>query len=218
MMPRRSPPPPPSSKEQVRSTSQAAEKEMLESKSSRTGQAPIGAFWSTQHAQNPPVVENNRPLFEKEQIKTSLTKQNQNRMDIRNSADFSIHDSQKTIMPNPGEKPSFQTAAFNTFVADFDTSKVNSGSTGGDSKDSLSRRKELEAEVQNLKEQLEKTNMEKKEINSKYEELSTICRSQRQEIQHLKQALAAAPASSVTNCRLKSNPQLQTQVNFTLIP
>ncbi|XP_020081129.1 AP2-associated protein kinase 1-like isoform X3 [Ananas comosus] len=210
MMPRRSPPPPPSSKEQVRSTSQAAEQEMLESKLSRTGQAPIGAFWSTQHAQNPPVVENNRPLFEKEQIKTSLTKQNQNRMDIRNSADFSIHDSQKTIMPNPGGKPSFQTAAFNTFVADFDTSKVNSGSTGGDSKDNLSRRKELEEEVQNLKEQLKKTNMEKKEINSKYEELSTICHSQRQEIQHLKQALAAAPASSLTNCSLKSNPQLQT--------
>ncbi|KAB1224880.1 hypothetical protein CJ030_MR1G008846 [Morella rubra] len=85
----------------------------------------------------------------------------------------------------------FQDVAFNTFVAEFDTNKFTSGVS-----DSKSRKEEaLEAEVENLKEELKQAHLEKAEITSKFEKLSAICRSQRQEIQELKQALAARTPS-----------------------
>ncbi|XP_061351166.1 actin-regulating kinase 1 [Gastrolobium bilobum] len=84
----------------------------------------------------------------------------------------------------------FQDQAFNTFVAEFDTTKLNSG-LGNKSE----REEALEAEVEKLREQLKETNLEKAEITSKYEKLSAICRSQRQELQDLKQALAARTPS-----------------------
>ena len=86
---------------------------------------------------------------------------------------------------------SFQNDAFNTFVAEFDTSKLSSGSNANKS----GREDELEAETERLKEQLKQANLEKSEITSKFEKLSAICRSQRQEIQELKQALAATTPS-----------------------
>ncbi|KAJ0037378.1 hypothetical protein Pint_24099 [Pistacia integerrima] len=53
----------------------------------------------------------------------------------------------------------------------------------------------LEDEIERLKVQLKQANLEKAEMTSKFEKLSAICRSQRQEIQELKQALAARSAS-----------------------
>ncbi|KAK9124989.1 hypothetical protein Scep_013835 [Stephania cephalantha] len=49
----------------------------------------------------------------------------------------------------------------------------------------------LAAEVDRLKELLKQANLEKDEITAKYEKLTAICRSQRQEIQELKQSLAS---------------------------
>ncbi|KAM0052247.1 hypothetical protein Hdeb2414_s0007g00246021 [Helianthus debilis subsp. tardiflorus] len=56
-----------------------------------------------------------------------------------------------------------------------------------------STRKEelLEAEVKRLREELKKANLEKSEINSEYEKLTTICRSQRQQLHTIKQALSS---------------------------
>ncbi|XP_027340336.1 AP2-associated protein kinase 1 isoform X2 [Abrus precatorius] len=93
-------------------------------------------------------------------------------------------------MPTMENTSNFQDQAFNTFVAEFDTAKLNSG-LGNKSE----REEELEAEVEKLKEQLEEANLEKAEITAKYEKLSAICRSQRQELQELKQALAARTPS-----------------------
>lgn len=80
----------------------------------------------------------------------------------------------------------FQDEAFDTFVAEFDTRKISSGVSNNKTK-----HKALEAGVEMLKEQLKQANLEKAEMTSKFEKLSAICRSQRQEIQELKQAVAA---------------------------
>ena len=71
-MPRRNPPPPP--REQSNSS--------LSHGRSRAGDAPLGAFWVTQHAQGAQAADNRKPLFDEEPIKPSLSsKQNQSRMD-----------------------------------------------------------------------------------------------------------------------------------------
>ncbi|KAI3826914.1 hypothetical protein L1987_00974 [Smallanthus sonchifolius] len=49
----------------------------------------------------------------------------------------------------------------------------------------------LEAEVKRLREELKAANLEKSEISSEYEKLITICRSQRQQLHGIKQALAS---------------------------
>ncbi|KAJ0611940.1 hypothetical protein HanHA300_Chr01g0021511 [Helianthus annuus] len=55
----------------------------------------------------------------------------------------------------------------------------------------LSQEELLEAEVKRLREELNKANLEKSEINSEYEKLTTICRSQRQQLHTIKQALSS---------------------------
>ncbi|XP_020110159.1 probable serine/threonine-protein kinase DDB_G0276461 isoform X2 [Ananas comosus] len=222
LMPRRSPPPPPSSREQVRNISPSTEKATQHSRSSpgmsKAAEAPLGVFWSTQHAQDSQAAETNKPpLFDEEPIKPSFN-QNQNILDTRSSPpaerpvrsgqsvgksvrtnfrsndgaseDFEIrffpdlqHGSHKTKLSHPESKPTFKNEASNNFVGEFDSNNGN-----------VSRIKELELELDNLKEQLKKANLEKAEITSKYEKLSAICRSQRQEIQELKHAIAATPS------------------------
>lgn len=55
-----------------------------------------------------------------------------------------------------------------------------------------SRKEELlEAEVKRLRQELKAANLEKSEISSEYEKLTTICRSQRQQLHGIKQALAS---------------------------
>jgi len=85
----------------------------------------------------------------------------------------------------------FQDEAFNTFVTEFDSNKLSSRV----SRDKGGKEEALEAEIEKLKEQLKQVNSEKAEITSKFEKLSAICRSQRQEIQKLKQTLAARTPS-----------------------
>ncbi|KAF5738360.1 AP2-associated protein kinase 1 isoform X3 [Tripterygium wilfordii] len=85
----------------------------------------------------------------------------------------------------------FQDEAFNTFVSEFDASNVNPVM----SSNRPGNEETLEAEIERLRDQLKQVNSEKAEITSKFDKLSAICRSQRQEIQELKQALAARTPS-----------------------
>lgn len=86
----------------------------------------------------------------------------------------------------------FQDEAFNTFVAEFD-SKTFSSRIGDIA--ASHKKEDLEAEVEQLKEQLKQATLERAEMSYKYEKLSAICQSQRQEIQELKQALVACTPS-----------------------
>ncbi|PWA39841.1 hypothetical protein CTI12_AA541850 [Artemisia annua] len=77
----------------------------------------------------------------------------------------------------------------------------------------VSSRKEelLEAEVAKLKEQLKQANIEKSELNSEYEKLSTICRSQRQQLHGIKQALASSTPPDKSTYKSQSSPEIQQQ-------
>lgn len=200
------------------------------------GGAPLGAFWSTLHAKDskgpvfdedlrgentlklaqhssenhghvgsvsPPRGHNLRATS---QTKRSTYGNTLKRYDDRHSEDFEIrflsenkdHDSEKNKATSTENVVISKNETFNTFVAEFDTSKLNSGNN---------RKEELEAEVERLKEQLKQANLEKAEITSKYEKLSAICRSQRQEIQELKQALAArTPSPNKDGSKLQTSP------------
>ncbi|GKA92309.1 AP2-associated protein kinase 1-like protein isoform X1 [Tanacetum coccineum] len=70
---------------------------------------------------------------------------------------------------------------------------------------------QLEAEVERLREQLTQVNMEKSELSSKYEKLSAICRSQRQELHELKQTLASRTPSPNKSASKSPSPALQNQ-------
>ncbi|XP_019453600.1 PREDICTED: probable serine/threonine-protein kinase DDB_G0276461 isoform X2 [Lupinus angustifolius] len=106
-----------------------------------------------------------------------------------------------------GERPksctenalTFQGQDFNAFVAEFSATNLDSGPVH-----KSDREEALVAEVEKLKEQLKVANMEKAEITSKYEKLSAICRSQKQELQNLKQALAVR--TSPTSPAILSSP------------
>lgn len=99
-----------------------------------------------------------------------------------------------------------QGEAFNAFVAEFCTNKPSPGNNTKEPE----KKELMEAEVEKLKQQLSRANMEKSEITSKYEKLSAICRSQRQEIQELKQALAArTPSPNRDTTRDQASPGSQ---------
>ncbi|WVY99692.1 hypothetical protein V8G54_025762 [Vigna mungo] len=216
-MPRRNPPPPPSSGE-PKTTPQPS----LASRGGSSG-GQLGAFWSSQHAKDPLVTEDkSKPIFDEEpsshhmplkhdrlrpeneqlakNVSTSKVVNAQthtvkssthgklNKPDTKPSKDFEINLFQdKDRMENTAN---FQNQAFNSFVAEFDTTKLNTGLNN-----KSEREQALEAEVEKLKEQLKEANVEKAEITSKFEKLSAICRSQRQELQDLKQALAGRTPS-----------------------
>ncbi|XP_020595696.1 AP2-associated protein kinase 1 isoform X2 [Phalaenopsis equestris] len=199
--PRRSPPPPPSFKEKGGNSS--PQPPMVGASGNH-----MGAFWSTQFAQDSQVVEDKGPLFDEEPVSQTLknTQINQGRTSFSveqraqpsqtgiykgvedgRTEDFKIRSSQEN-------KATFQNESFRAFVGDFD-SNMNNNIT-------KSRREEvLEAEMGKLKEQLKQSNLEKAEITSKYEKLSSICRSQRKELQELKLALAALSPPSVKDSR-----------------
>ncbi|KAI3740054.1 hypothetical protein L2E82_30471 [Cichorium intybus] len=61
----------------------------------------------------------------------------------------------------------------------------------------------LKAEVEKLREQLKQANLEKSEINSEYQKLSTICRSQRQQLHGIKQALASTTPPNKTASKIQ---------------
>ncbi|XP_042061304.1 probable serine/threonine-protein kinase DDB_G0280111 [Salvia splendens] len=116
----------------------------------------------------------------------------------------SLNHNSERLKPSKAEvTPSFQNDAFNAFVADFDVSKQspNNNHRKPEKEDML------EAEVEKLKEQLANVSAEKTEVTSKYEKLSAICKSQRQEIQDLKHALAArTPSHSADSSRNLASP------------
>ncbi|KAL0379925.1 UNVERIFIED_CONTAM: putative serine/threonine-protein kinase DDB [Sesamum angustifolium] len=87
--------------------------------------------------------------------------------------------------------PTFQNDAYNAFVTEFNTPTQSPSNN----RQKAEKEEMLEAEVEKLKVQLAHVSAEKAEITSKYEKLTAICRSQRQEIQDLKQALAARTPS-----------------------
>lgn len=106
-------------------------------------------------------------------------------------SDDSNLSTERSRSQKPEGTPTFQNDAFNAFVAEFGGNK-KSPSTNGQRPE---KQEFLEAELKKVREQLAHANTEKAEITSKYEKLSAICRSQRQEIQDLKQALAARTPS-----------------------
>ncbi|XP_026425576.1 probable serine/threonine-protein kinase DDB_G0276461 [Papaver somniferum] len=201
-MPQRSPPPPPSSKEPVQTLG--------------GGGAPLGAFWSTQHAKTSPGTDKSSPIFDEEpnrghpeisppkdlnmrsrsawisqesSIRKSVDSPSKD-FEIKFYSDDADRGSGKTGVSQT-DKVTSQNETFDTFVADFDTAKLDPGSSNSES----TKEQSLKVEVDKLKEQLQQSNLEKAEITAKYEKLSAICRSQRQELQELKQALAARTPS-----------------------
>ncbi|ESW21353.1 hypothetical protein PHAVU_005G063700 [Phaseolus vulgaris] len=216
-MPRRNPPPPPSSGE-PKTTPQPS----LASKGGGSG-GQLGAFWSSQHAKDSLVTEDkSKPIFDEEPSSHHMSlkhdslrpeieqlAKNLNTGKVVNAQTHTVKSSTHGKLHKPDTTPSkdfeinlfqdkdrmentanFQNKAFNTFVAEFDTTKLNPGHNN-----KSEREQALQAEVEKLKEQLKEANVEKAEITSKFDKLSAICRSQRQELQDLKQALAARTPS-----------------------
>ncbi|XP_059651805.1 uncharacterized protein LOC132299292 isoform X3 [Cornus florida] len=228
-MPRRSPPAPPSA-EPTRNVSPP-------SLSSRPGGggAPLGAFWSSQHAKDTLFTEDkDGPKFDEEPGSHSspLKEENihphpvqkkvhgkaVNRSENDPSKDFEIKLSRDELDRGTGRPKAsksesttaFQNETFNTFVAEFDTDKLSHGLNSKKSGNEVM----LEAEVERLKEQLKQANTEKAEITSKYEKLSSICRSQRQEIQELKQTVAArTPSPNRDASQNQASPGFQSSPN-----
>lgn len=237
VMPRRNPPPPP--REQSDSS--------VSYGSSNAGDAPLGAFWGTQHAQGSQVTDDRNPLFDEEPIKPPpSSKYNQSRMDISTSTPGDKHghsgqasrsttrnfvsnnglmgssgtnlfmESQSSVknkVSQPESKPKSGKDPFNSFVADFDANNLHLGTTA------TGKTSELEAEVSSLKEQLKKTTLEKAEMTAKYEKLSAICRSQRQEIQELKRTVAETtppPSIKVSSRIPESGSQRKEKIEGTV--
>ncbi|CAA0808884.1 Protein kinase superfamily protein [Striga hermonthica] len=221
-MPRRSPPPPPSS--------EAPQNVSSNSNNSRASDnlGPLGAFWTTQHAQNSETMEEKaKPKYDEDTNKNKLSGNEKIRPDghtvshmpAQMEQNFQSHAhknaqgrpasrlsggptkdlnlfpnnsnnvSERSKEPKPEVTPAVQqNDDYNAFISVFNSTTEQS--LGGDRQKS-DKEEMLEAEVEKLKEQLAHVNAEKAEITSKYEKLSAICRSQRQEIQDLKLALAA---------------------------
>ncbi|XP_010522383.1 PREDICTED: probable serine/threonine-protein kinase DDB_G0276461 isoform X2 [Tarenaya hassleriana] len=180
-VPRRSPPPPPSGES--------------------AGGGQLGAFWSTQHAKN--------SLFADGEPNSYSNTSKSERVSHKNPSPVSgeARAAQRNVHPNNTSPATDRTKvskddAFNTFVAEFDSKKLDSGTGNNKS----AKEDALGAEIERLKQQLEQANSEKAEITAKFEKLSAICRSQRQELQELKQTLASKTASSSS----RESPQTRT--------
>lgn len=111
--------------------------------------------------------------------------------DLSLFSDSSTHNSEISRPLKAEVPPSFQDDSFNAFVAEFNINKQSPNN----SYQKPEKKDTLEAEVEKLKEQLANVSAEKAEVTSKYEKLSAICKSQRQEIQDLKLALATKTSS-----------------------
>ncbi|CAI9103203.1 OLC1v1001649C1 [Oldenlandia corymbosa var. corymbosa] len=187
--PRRSPPPPPSAAESARNSPQT-----MHNNRQSGGGGPLGAFWTSQHAKDSYVSEeNNRPKFDEESTNHGQPKHENNLFEKSASRRSPGEVDVERIREGANASKTESTAsaqAFNAFVAEFGdklSPQSNSRKSG--------KEEYLEAEIEKLKEQVTQIKQEKSEIISKNEKLSAICRSQRQEIQELKQALAARTPS-----------------------
>lgn len=198
-VPRRAPPPvPPSAGETNRSSPQSHNPGM------HGANGPLGAFWNSEHAKNVVPDDKTRPRYDEELSSYDQTSPSSSRVvnRARDAADSETIFSNGNSDQNDGRDKSF-----NAFVAEFSSNEHGSeGYTKKSGKEEV-----LEAEVEKLKEQLTHANMEKAEITSKYAKLSAICRSQRQEIQELKQVLAAkTPSPNKDASKNQTSPSNQT--------
>uniref|UniRef100_A0A7C9EAN2 non-specific serine/threonine protein kinase n=1 Tax=Opuntia streptacantha TaxID=393608 RepID=A0A7C9EAN2_OPUST len=219
--PRRSPPPVPSSNESTRNTSPPS------AAKGNLGGASLGAFWSTEHAKDSLAKEDkNAPKFvdESPSMKEDIGRSEKHRLSGKASPSGRETNHPTTISGGDVNRSSERSKevkssgtvtslndAFNTFVAEFDSSKLSPGVGGA----KLGKDDSLVAEIERLREQLKQANLEKAEITSKYEKLAAICRSQRQEIQELKQTLAARTPSpnkeSLKNHSSSTNQSVNSQ-------
>ncbi|KAD4982526.1 hypothetical protein E3N88_19197 [Mikania micrantha] len=187
-MPRRSPPPPPVGAESARAAPQPV-----------GSGGPIGAFWTTQHGMDSAIVEelskvkyDEEPSLPERRFSTHRTSPPKNATShsllsqkTKGKLD-PLKDNEMNFFQNgPNAKSSDD---FNALVNEFGTNKFRSGRSNIDS----GKEEKLEAEVERLREQLNQANIEKRVLSSKYEKLSAICQSQRQELHELKQTFAAA--------------------------
>ncbi|VFQ75894.1 unnamed protein product [Cuscuta campestris] len=180
-VPRRTPPPPPPSAGETNRNSPQSHNPGMHGAND-----PLGAFWNTEHAKNVVPDDKTRPRYDEELSSYNRTSSSRAVNRARDAAD-----SETIFFDGNSDQNNERDKSFNAFVAEFSSNGHGSeGNTKKSGKEEL-----LEAEVEKLKEQLTHANMEKAEITSKYAKLSAICRSQRQEIQELKQVLAAKTPS-----------------------
>ncbi|KAL5760560.1 hypothetical protein ACOSQ2_019398 [Xanthoceras sorbifolium] len=236
-MPQRSPPPVPSSQPSVTSgvgggvgqlgafwsTLHAKDSLIPEEKNRPKFDEEPSSYGTSRHDRsrpdNYPLPKNTSPPVKEENIQTHAIRKNvqskPHKPEDGLSKDFKISFFQKdtdTGIERPKASKSdstttFQDDAFNTFVAEFDTNKLSSRTSNTKS----GKEEVYEDEMERLKEQLKQANLEKAEITSKFEKLSAICRSQRQEIQELKQAIAArSPSPNKDVSRNQISPGNQT--------
>lgn len=209
-MPRRSPPPPPTAAELARNAPQP----VPTSRTEGTG-GPIGAFWTTQHAKDSAIVEELSKVKFDEEI-TGAERSRSERVSLhrtsppKDEAPHAPRPSQKTVQGKSGPSKDFEmnffqdgpshaaerpkakaNDGFNAFATEFGVNKLSPGRSNVNT----GKEEHLEAEVERLREQLKQVNLEKSELSSKYEKLSAICRSQRQELHELKQTLASRTPS-----------------------
>lgn len=221
-MPRRSPPPPPTAAELARNAPQPVPTLRTEG----TG-GPIGAFWTTQHGKDSAVVEELSKVKFDEEI-TGAERNRSERFSLhrtsppKDEAPHAPRPSQKTVQGKDFEMNFFQDGpshaterskaksndAFNAFATEFGVNKLSPGRSNVNT----GKEEQLEAEVERLREQLKQVNLEKSELSSKYEKLSAICRSQRQELHELKQTLASrTPSPNKSASKTQSSPGTQHQ-------
>ncbi|KDP20398.1 hypothetical protein JCGZ_05281 [Jatropha curcas] len=227
VMPHRSPPPPPSSGAGVGggqlgafwASHHAKESFFAEEKSKpKFDEEPNASRQDRSRLENHTLPKNSSPAKD-ENVQTHATRKNVHGKSYTSedgtSKDFEINFFQKD-MDRGMERPKasktestslFEDQAFNTFVAEFDSNKLNSRVSNNRSV----KEEELNVEIERLKDQLKQANLEKAEMTLKYEKLSAICRSQRQEIQELKQAVAAGTPPNKYQTSPKIQPLTTTQ-------
>ncbi|KAK9051602.1 hypothetical protein SSX86_028229 [Deinandra increscens subsp. villosa] len=205
-MPRRSPPPPPAGAESARAAPQSV-----------GSGGPIGAFWTTQHAKESAVVEElNKVKFDEDPSvperrfsihRTSPPNETtHSRPSVHGKLGSSKDDEMNFFQDGLNAKSS---DGFNAFAAEFGIDKVGSGKSNVNS----GKEEKLMAEVERLREQLKQVNMEKSELSSKYEKLSAVCRSQRQELHELKQTFASTTPPNKIASKTQSPSQQRQELH-----
>ncbi|CAN6453893.1 unnamed protein product [Victoria cruziana] len=237
LTPSRAPPPPPSSKEQSQMYSSSSTPDATKSTGSSS---QLGSFWSSLHAQETNVSDENGTKFDKD---PNNDKTRGSIQQIREGSHHTVNgisppkevphqrarnrvttahiNTSKKIVDGPSEGyeirffsgstdrisdassiysltnnkagksenvGSSSSEVFGSFTAEFDCNKLNL-------ENERLKKEELNAEAEKLREELKQVAKEKAEITAKYEKLMAICRSQRQEIQELKQVVASGGAA-----------------------
>lgn len=157
---------------------------------------PLGVFWTTQHAKD---------------SESSTSGPTPSKTEHAAAVNTNAFKAFVAKFSKPETTTTVNTGAFNAFVAEFGID--NKPGPGSNNSKKPLKEELLEVEVERLKEQLKQANVEKGEVNSKYEKLTAICRSQQQEIQGLKQALASRIQSpKIDASRNQTSPGVQLSI------